>query len=151
MAAESLGAQIIDATGIFSDWRTKLQRQGIFVKDREASQAVQMVAGENSFNPVTDYLDGLHWDGEPRLETVLPKILGAEPSSYVQAVGRCFLVGAVARAYDPGCKVDTVPVFEGGQGIRKSTFLRELFGEPHFTDDMPDLGTKDAAITIGSA
>jgi putative DNA primase/helicase len=128
-----------------------LQHQGILVNDRVVALAVQVVAAENSYNPVTDYLDALHWDGEGRLETLLPEILGAKPSLYVQAACRCFLVGAVARAYDPGCKVDTVPVFEGGQGVRKSTFLRELFGEPHFTDDMPDLGTKDAAITIGSA
>jgi putative DNA primase/helicase len=69
----------------------------------------------------------------------------------VQAVFRCFLIGSVARIYDPGCKMDCMLVIEGPQSTRKSTAVRELFGERHFTDDMPDLGTKDAAITVGSA
>jgi len=33
---------------------------------------------ENRFNPITDYLDSLDWDGKPRLETWLIKYLSAE-------------------------------------------------------------------------
>jgi len=47
--------------------------------------------------------------------------------------------------------MDTMLVLEGRQGARKSTWVRELYGEAYTTDDMPDLGTKDAAITAGSA
>jgi predicted P-loop ATPase len=121
------------------------------IKDREVAQAVEMVAKENSYNPPKDYLDGLNWDGEARLETLLPKIFGAEPIPFVVAALRCFLIGAVARVYEPGCKMDTMLVLEGPQGIRKSTAVRELFGEANFTDDMPEFGTKDASITAGSA
>jgi predicted P-loop ATPase len=131
-----------------TDW---LQHQGIMLKDREVALAVQMVARENGYHQVLDYLDGLHWDGEPRIETLLVKSLGAEPTSYVLAALRCFLIGSVARVYEPGCKMDTMLVLEGRQGARKSTWVRELYGEAHSTDDMPDLGTEDAAITAGSA
>jgi Virulence-associated protein E-like domain len=128
-----------------------MQCNGIFVKDRDVALAVQMVAKENSYNPPKDYLDRLNWDGESRIETLLPQILGAEPGRFVQSALRCFLIGAVARVYEPGCKMDTMLVLEGPQGIRKSTAVRELFGEANFTDDMPDFGTKDASITVCTA
>ena len=131
-----------------TDW---LQHQGIMLKDREVALAVQMVARENGYHQVLDYLDGLHWDGEPRIETLLVKSIGAEPTPYVLAALRCFLIGSVVRVYEPGCKMDTMLVLEGRQGARKSTWVRELYGEPNFTDDMPDLGTKDAAITAGGS
>ena len=55
------------------------------------------------FDPVQDYLNGLEWDGTPRLETCLP---GVEDSEYTRMASRKALVGAVARALSPGCKVD---------------------------------------------
>ena len=55
------------------------------------------------------------------------------------------LIAAVARIYDPGCKVDTVPIFEGAQGARKSTAVKALF-DPWFSDELADLGSKDAAM-----
>ena len=128
-----------------------MQREGIHIKDREASLAVQIVAGEHGFHPVRDYLDGLHWDGEPRLEVLLPAIFGADPTAYVQAVFRYFPIGSVARIYEPGVKMDVMLVLEGRQGVRKSTAVRELYGEPFTAEDLPDITSKDAAITVGSA
>jgi predicted P-loop ATPase len=55
------------------------------------------------------------------------------------------LIGAVARIFVPGCKVDTVPILEGVQGAKKSTAVRTLF-EPWFGDELADLGSKDAAM-----
>src|SRR5581483_3315040 len=128
-----------------------MQRAGIHVKDRDVSLAVQMVAGENSYHRVRDWLDALHWDGESRLETVLPQILGADPSAYVRAALRSFLLGSVARIFEPGCKMDVMLVLEGPQGTRKSTFVRELYGEEFTAEDLPDITSKDAMLTAGSA
>ena len=55
------------------------------------------------------------------------------------------LIAAVARIFQPGCKVDTVPIFEGAQGARKSTAVKALF-DPWFSDELADLGSKDAAM-----
>lgn len=80
-------------------------------------------------NPLTEYLNGLTWDGIERLPTFLSDAYDTPNDAYHQAVGRCWLMSMVRRAFYPGCQVDTIPVLEGAQGIRKSTSLEILGGE----------------------
>lgn len=91
--------------------------------------AVIRHARENAFHPVRDYLRSLKWDGTARLDHWMHLTLGAADTPFVRAVSRKTLIAAVARAFKPGCKVDTVLVLEGPQGIRKSTAIATLFGE----------------------
>jgi predicted P-loop ATPase len=109
--------------------------------------AVELVASEYHFHPVLDYLDGLTWDGKPRLDDWMSDYLGVVPSDYVTAVSQRSMIGAVARVRDPGCKVDNMPIFEGLQGIGKSKMAQAMF-EPWFTDEIADLGSKDAAMQM---
>lgn len=97
--------------------------------DRDLRAAVARVARENRYNPVVDYLNELKWDGTPRLEWWLQKLLGTPDSPFIRLVGPKYLISAVARAMDPGCKVDTVMVIEGPQGLKKSSAIAALFGE----------------------
>ncbi|MGI4765048.1 MAG: VapE domain-containing protein [Janthinobacterium lividum] len=103
-----------------------------------AHQAVDLRAQERAFNPVRDYLANLVWDGTSRLEGWLTRYLGAERTPYTAEIGRMFLVAMVARIFDPGCKCDYMPVFEGPQGARKSTACAILGGE-WFSDSLPDV------------
>lgn len=80
----------------------------------------------HSFNPVKDYLDGLKWDGTPRLDTLFIDYLGAEDSDYIRAVTRKTFTAAVARAMTPGCKYDQMTVLCGPQGIGKSTIIDRM-------------------------
>lgn len=107
--------------------------------------AVNLIAERYSYHPVRDYLDGLEWDGTPRLSFWLQRAYGAPATQLMAEYGGCFLVGAVARIYNPGCKLDTMPIFYGPQGLGKSKSLAALFGE-WFTDEIADFGTRDAAV-----
>jgi predicted P-loop ATPase len=128
-----------------ADW---LQRHcGIHLPIHIVAEAVQVVARENSFDPVREYLDSLRWDGTGRIGSWLSLYLGTECSRYAGAVGERWLMSAVARVYRPGCKADCVLILEGAQGIGKSRALRAL-AEPWFTDEIADFGSKDAAMQL---
>ena len=98
--------------------------------------AVMRHAKENAFHPIRDYLRSLKWDGVPRLDHWLQNCLGAEDTPFVKAVGRRTLIAAVARAFKPGCKVDTVLVLEGPQGLKKSTAIARLFGQDYTAESV---------------
>jgi len=124
------------------------QRQGLLVGRDIAFQAADVVARDRTFHPVLEYLGGLEWDGIERCPHWLHDWCETADTPYVRAVSAKWLVSAVARIYQPGCKVDTVLVLsdKGQGGLYKSSALRELVGEEWFSDDMPDLrDRKDAA------
>lgn len=121
------------------------RRFGLRVSSRMVSEAVRAVARTHAFHPVCAYLDSLEWDGTPRLSRWLSTYMGADDTDYHRLVGRWWLISAVARVYEPGCKVDTLPVFEGKQGKRKSSGVRALVPDPTwFFDSGIDLSSKDA-------
>ncbi len=124
-----------------------LQRHRIFVSVEIASQALQTVAAQHRVHPVRQYLETLRWDRIPRLDRWLATYLGVEESNYSYAVGTRWMLSAVARIYQPGAKADCCLILEGPQGIKKSTALRTLAGE-YFTDELADLGSKDAALQL---
>jgi putative DNA primase/helicase len=110
-------------------------------------EGVQAYSGQNKRNCLTDWLKSLAWDKRPRLEHWLPLACGTDSDEYNKRVGVCFILSLVARAFEPGCKVDTMPVFEGPQGAGKSSVLRILggsgFGECH-----EDFGSKDFVLSL---
>ncbi len=110
-------------------------------------QAVRPFARLRSFHPVRDFLAALTWDGRPRLGTWPIRYLGAKNTDYARAIGTRFLIGAVARVMVPGCKLDTMLVLEGQQGIGKSTAVRILF-DPWYTDADLDPANKDTSAII---
>ena len=134
-------AQWIDADD--AALRYYLERvYGIASKDR-IFDAVNVVAAENKFHPVRDYLDGCTWDGVTRVETLLIDYMGAEDNAYIRAVTRKTLVAAVARVYRPGVKFDYMLTIRGRQGLGKSAFIAKL-GGPWFSDTFTTMQGKDA-------
>jgi predicted P-loop ATPase len=100
----------------------------------------------HSFNPIREYLDSLHWDGQPRLDNLLIDYLGAEDTPYVKAVTRKAFVACVSRIFRPGCKFDYMLVLIGAQGIGKSTLLSKM-GRDFVTHD-PGKYTNDSFRTF---
>lgn len=122
-----------------------LQHQGILVGTQNAAQAVQTVAEDRRFHPVREYLASVEWDQTERIPSWLSLYLGVVPSNYAGEAGRRWLIQAVARVHKPGCKADNCIILEGRQGLKKSTSLNYL-AEPWFTDELGDLGSKDASM-----
>ena len=83
----------------------------------------------------------------PRIEKWLITYLGVEDTDYAKTVGPLWLIQAVARIYQPGCKADAVLTLEGDQDLGKSTVGQILFG-PWFCDRLPDLGSKDSFLQL---
>ncbi len=130
---------------LFQEW---LQQNGINVKAKNTVQdAMLAIVSENPFNPLQNYLSGLIWDGTERIDTWLLTYLGAEDTPFIRVVGRKFLISAIARAMRPGCKVDTMLVLEGDQGIGKSMALQAL-GEPWVLEELSDMKSKDCKQDI---
>lgn len=131
-------------------------------KKTTVMDAVMQAAYAAQYHPVREYLDDLEWDGVDRLSGLLAEFWGAsstptaaalrleDPDAYLrflrylEMAGRKWLIGAVARIFQPGCKLDTMIVFEGGQGDFKSTAVRALFGDEWFSDSKLTIGDKDA-------
>lgn len=94
--------------------------------------AVVNSARNRPFHPVKTYLESLEWDGENRIDDFLIRFLRLEDTPYNREVSRKMLLASVTRIYEPGHKFDFITILEGPQGIRKSTFIKELYGQRWF-------------------
>ncbi len=82
------------------------------------------------------------------MEWLWAAYFGAEgPEEYLRATARAFMISAVARIENPGCKVDTTPVLESAQGAGKSSAVR-ILGEPWIAESLPALGDRDSALAL---
>jgi predicted P-loop ATPase len=121
------------------NWFEDLGEPGIksFPKEH-LRDAILIVADQNRFNPLQDWLKGLKWDGCKRLHTWLHRYLGTLNDPYHSMVGEMFLRALVRRAMEPGCKADYMLVLEGRQRKLKSTVC-EILACGYFSDSLPDL------------
>lgn len=122
---------------------------GIHATKDKTADAVRQVCHEHKTHAVRDYLRGLEWDGKHRVMHLLSKYLGCEndPGGLSYAYSKRWMVSAVARALDPGCKVDTMLILKGPQGARKSSAFRVL-GGAWFSDSPVPIGTDDAGQAL---
>lgn len=123
---------------------------GVSLRKSELDEAVTLASLYFRTNSVTDVLDGLVWDGVPRLDTFLTEYLGADESEesaeLLRTYGRKWLISACARAYSPGCKADHVLVAVGGEEVGKSTsikILAEAIAPRAFRENIPPIATGD--------
>lgn len=126
-----------------------IREYGLAPKAGALNRAVGVIANENGYHPVRDYLNGLQWDGEVRLSRWMSTYLGVQLTDYSMLVATKWMVGAVARIFDPGCKNDNVLILEGLQGIGKSQLLKTLaVNSDWFSDTSFKLGDREAFLSI---
>lgn len=120
---------------------------GIKISDRDLLHGLDIVATKNRYHPVRNYLDSCasSWDGKRRVDTLFIKYLGCADTPYHREAARLMLLGAVTRVFEPGHKFDFVPILEGIQGKRKSTFIRVL-GRNWFSELAGDFHDQKAMV-----
>lgn len=116
----------------------------IFMKPHVFGPALLSVARKQSYDPLAEYLNSCKWDGVERIATFLARYCWAMPAPHVNIVSRKWFISLVARALQPGCKVDTVLILAGDYGVKKSTLL-ETLGGPFYTNGKINFnGDKDS-------
>jgi predicted P-loop ATPase len=133
------------------------------------ADALELVAHRNQHHPVREYLSALRWDGIPRVHDLFRCYFNAEmpemptePNDeetkawdrdvkYLERISTGFMVAAVARVFEPGCKHDHSPIaVSDKQGLFKSSALKALCHDPDwFTDNIsPDLSERDTKESL---
>ena len=99
---------------------------------------------ERSYNPVKEYLENARdkWDKRQRINQMLQVYLGADNKELISKIATMWIVGAVAKVYDPYVKFDYVLDLVGGQGVGKTSFLQKIGGQ-WYTDAITDFANKD--------
>ena len=112
-------------------------------------KAIQIVANDNRYHPIRDILTGLVWDRTPRVENLLTHFFGVEKTDLTTESIKLFMLGAVCRIFDPGCKFETSICLVGDQGAGKSTFFKFLaIKDEYFSDDLKRLDDEKIVIKL---
>ena len=122
---------------------TKLAcENGIFIPEPRIKSAIQYAALKNKYCPIRRYLDHCAAHAKPHVEwdNIGAVFLGNKHNIATLAMQR-MMIGAVARAYDPGCAMSWLPILVGAQGVGKSMFARNLVPNTLFSEITTPLET----------
>lgn len=117
---------------------------GVAFSNQAMLDGMETFFSERSYNPVMEYMEraASNWDGRKRINQMLQVYLGADDNPLVSKIAEMWLVGAVAKVYDPFVKFDYVLDLVGGQGVGKTSLLQKL-GGAWYTDAVTDFANKD--------
>jgi hypothetical protein len=123
----------------FFDWRRAPSATAVVNVARQLAKP---------YDPVEEWLRSLEWDGAQRIAD-FPQLVGLEHSDVAKRMVRRWMIGAVARACRPGCKMQNMLVLCGRQGPRKSTFFERLARrkEWHFEGEIA-MDSKDGQMKL---
>jgi putative DNA primase/helicase len=136
----------VDTTRTAS-WLARMHN--LYLHSGTVRDAIEIVARKKSFHPIRSWFEKLEWDGHRRADTLLVRHAHVRDSKYVRAVTGKWLISAVARVMNPGCKADHVLVLEGEQRVGKSLFFRTLTGnDDWYLETGVDFGSREAMQVI---
>lgn len=105
--------------GLYKRYHVKISHQDLKTVIHSASKY-------QTYHPIKNLIEKQYWDGVQRAETLFIDFLGAKDTNYNREITRKWLIGAVKRIYEEGCKFDMTLVLQGAQGIGKSTIISKL-------------------------
>lgn len=117
---------------------------GVVYSPNAMKAGLETFFSERSYNPVLEYMERVakEWDGRERIGKMFQHYLGAEDTPLISKIAEMWLVGAVAKVYEPFTKFDYVLDLVGGQGVGKTSLLQKI-GGPWYTDAVTDFNNKD--------
>lgn len=124
---------------------------GMNLTTRDLQDAILLTARRNEFHPIKDMLNDVAECYSPDVElveTLFVRYLGVEDNAYHREAAKWVLVASVARIYEPGHKFDFAPILQGQTGIRKSAFIKALYGEHYFGEIDCNLGDTQAIAEV---
>ena len=94
--------------------------------------AFNAILYHRTVDPFRQWLESLpEWDGTERISGMLATLFDADASPLTGWASSFIFKGAVQRCFQPGAKLDEMPVLFGPQDIGKSTLLACLLPEEH--------------------
>lgn len=100
----------------------RMEKYGLY-SEKRVSAAIRIVANENHYHPIRDYLNDLKWDGVERISHALHRFLGAAEDELTAEALKIFLLGAIKRVFHPGCKLNDA-LLGWWAGCRKILFFQ---------------------------
>jgi hypothetical protein len=121
----------------YTSLRFRLEQRDFKPVAKDMVRDVLWAVGEmNQIDTAVTWLNSLVWDGVARIDNFMVDYLKAVDTPYAVAVGRYIWTALAGRTLVPGIKADMAPIFEGKQGVGKSTAIRNMAGAPEFFQTM---------------
>lgn len=129
-------------------FRGSMDNKRLKFADADIRAVVRTLARKKRYSPVCEYLERLSTDGVDHIAG-LGRALGLDEQVHGLELEflRRWLVAGVARAFEPGCQVDSMLVLQGEEGEHKSRLFEELGGK-WYVATSAELGTINAVETM---
>lgn len=136
--------------------RMELEQRGYKPMSKDLlRECVHSAGHENRIDTAVDWLNGLRWDGQSRVERFAVDCWGWKASEYSSAVSRYVWSAMAGRILQPGVRADMAPILVGAQGIRKTSAIQamvpheDMYAEIKLDDRDDDISRKLRGKLVG--
>jgi predicted P-loop ATPase len=156
-APDAVPAGELDELRFYAITRWLQARLSPTLQESTVRSAIDYVARQHPAHALREWLTGLTWDKVPRIRgRFFQRYFGARATDghrykddadfYLEGVAVSWLVGAVARLFEPGALVEHFVVLEGPHHNFKVKALEVLAGAPYFSGQLPPRLDWQAAV-----
>lgn len=118
------------------------RQQNYNISASELDNQLSLIASNNSYHPVADWIKSKKWDGIDRFPEILETVVSNHPMKEVLI--RRWLLSAVAAVFErDGIAAQGMLVFVGEQGLGKTTWIKNLVGNKLWMKDGVSINTRD--------